>query len=85
MQAGHDSLKRYFATLSMTESFFVILRAAPEESIPNQLEREMKLQVGGGHDSTERYFATAQYDEKLLVILRAAPEESVSTIFNRLL
>ena len=84
MQAGHDSLKRYFATLSMTESFFVILRAAPEESIPNQLEREMKLQVGG-HDSTERYFATAQYDEKLLVILRAAPEESVSTIFNRLL
>ena len=68
----------------MTESFFVILRASPEESIPNQLEREMKLQVGG-HDSTERYFATAQYDEKLLVILRAAPEESVSTIFNRLL
>ena len=84
MQAGHDSLKRYFATLSMTESFFVILRVKPEESIPNQLEREMKLQVGG-HDSTERYFATAQYDEKLLVILRSAPEESVSTIFNRLL
>ena len=29
---GHDSTERYFATLSMTESFFVILMATPEES-----------------------------------------------------
>ena len=38
------------------EKLLVILRAAPEESILNQQEREMNLQAG--HDSLKRYFAT---------------------------
>ena len=63
-----------------TKQLYVILRAAPEESISNQQEREMNLQAGAWFN--RKILRYVQYDV-IFVILRATPEESVSTIFSK--